>query len=241
MNIWGYALVPLVVSLVLGIMRKPKMPKGQTVTMPALLAWIGGIAVLFFGAMAVWAFMDGGDPFALSVFAAFMLLGVSLIMAYINCRITYDEKGFTVTNFWGITRTYTYDDITRLKGTKDVKLYVGERVVRIDDMAVGKTQFLFYAEARYMKTHGGRGIPITSPDGKKDFDLFNGNVENAEEFIIIYAMLLGFVVFCFGIGIHTALPPKAEDLTYSTVQVERYEVEDDTLWLYVDEEELPFI
>jgi hypothetical protein len=121
-----------------------------------------------------------------------------------------------------------------------VKLYVGERVVRIDEMAIGKTEFLCYAEARYMKTHGGRGIPITSPDGKKDFDLFNGNIENSGEFIAVYIMLLAFIVFIFGFIIYTSIPPKAEDLSYATVQVERYEVEDTTLWLYTGEEELPF-
>lgn len=240
MSFWTYLLIGFAVSALLGYMRKPKEPKGQTVALPALMAVIGGIAGVFFGGLTVWAAMDDAGIFERSVFLLFALLGVGMVLAYVNCRIHYDKQGFTVKNLWGITRSYTYDDITWLKGTKDVKLYVGERVVRIDEMAVGKTEFLCHAEARYRKTHGGRGIPIKPPNGKRNFDLFNGNVENPGEFIAVYAVLMAYVLFSLGLMVYTFVPPEAEDLTYSTVQVERYEVEENTLWLYANEEKLPY-
>ena len=240
MNVWTYALIGFVVTALLTYMRRPKSPKGQTVALPALMAVIGGIALVFFGGLTVWAYMDGAEIFELSVFVFFALLGGAMVIAYINCRISYDERGFTATNFWGITRSYTYDEITWLKGYKDVKLYVGDRVVRVDEIAIGKTEFICYADARYMKTHGGRGIPINPPDGKKGFDLFNGNVENSGEFIVIYGMLLAFVLFGLGVVVHAAIPTNPEDLNYSTVQVKGYEVEETTLRLYAEGEALSF-
>lgn len=240
MNVLTYGLIAFVVTALLTYMRRPKSPRGQTVALPALMAVIGGIALVFFGGLTVWAYVDGAEIFELSVFVFFALLGGAMVIAYINCRISYDERGFTATNFWGITRSYTYDEITWLKGYKDVNLYVGDRVVRVDEIAVGKTEFICYADARYMRTHGGRGIPINPPDGKKGFDLFNGNVENSGEIIFIYVLMLGFLLFGLGVVAYSSIPPKAEDLTYSNVYVERYEVEDDKLWLYAEGEELPF-
>lgn len=239
MNFITYLVIGVAVSALLGFMRKPKAPKGQTVTLPALMAGIGVIGVVTFAVLAVWSYEEEGLGTAL-LFLSFVLLSAWLIVAYINCRITYDEHGFTVKNFFGITRGYTYDEITWYKGTRDIKLYVGGRVVRIDEMAVGKTEFLCYAEACYMRTHGGRRLPTESPDGKKSFDLFNGNVENAGEFILAYAILVGFVLFMFGFVIYDSRPMEAEDLSYSAIQVEQYAVEDDDLWLYAEGEELPF-
>ena len=209
MNFLTYGLIAFVVTALLTYMRRPKSPKGQTVALPALMAVIGGIALAFFGGLTVWAYVDGAGIFELSVFVFFALLGGGMVMAYINCRISYDERGFTATNFWGITRSYTYDEITWLKGYKDVKLYVGNRVVRVDEIAVGKTEFICYADARYMRTHGGRGIPINPPDGKKGFDLFNGNVENSGEFIVAtdlcinYSRLLSSQLLCFELSFLT--------------------------------------
>lgn len=240
MNVLTYALIGFVVTALLTYMRRPKSPKGQTVALPALMAVIGWIDLVFFGGLTVWAYLDGAEIFELSVFVFFALLGGGMVIAYINCRISYDERGFTATNFWGITRSYTYDEITWLKGTRDIKLYVGDRVVRIDELAVGKTEFLCYAEARYMKTHGGRGIPTRSPDGKKGFDLFNGNVENPGEFIAVYVIMIVFSLGMFGFVVFDSRPLKAEELSYSDIQVERYAVEDDDLWLYADGSVIPF-
>ena len=239
MNVLTYIIIGIAVSSALGYMRKPKEPKGNTVTLPALMAVIGAVGMIVFAVLALLSYEAEGLP-TFVVLMLFELLSVSLVMAYCNCRISYDETSFTVKNFWGITRTYTYDDITWRKGTRDVTLYVGGHVVRIDELSVGKTEFLCFSEARYRKTHGGRAIPMKSPDGKRSFDLFNGNVENPYEFIIVFGVMLVLVLFMFGFLAYEALPVKAEELTHTTIRVEGYEVVEENLYLYAEGEELPF-
>lgn len=179
----------LVVWGVLALLRRPREAKDQTVVWSKGMLVIGllgcGLGLL----LALWGFLDNGPPgvIALCLGASF-LLGGDIILGYFNCRVAYREEDFTVRNFWGVKRTYTYDQITGRQGTaksRTIRLHVGGKVVKLEDFAVGREQFLSFAKKQYRKRHNGDAIPVLAP--KKD--LFNGNVENPKEQIAVFLVV----------------------------------------------------
>jgi hypothetical protein len=162
-------------------------------------------------------------------------LGASLIIAYCNCRIQYGETTFISKNFWGIKSEYTYAEITAIRGKdRDVKVYLGKHRVRIDQLAVGKNEFLSFAKKQYRKLHNGN--PIPAANAKSDFfsSIFNGNVEEPGGFIIVYSLItvlcLGMTIFCL---ISAARSDNVEVLHQSLV-FSRYEIQEKSLYVYVD-------
>ena len=184
---------------VLALLRRPREAKDQTVVWSKGMLVIGllgcGLGLL----LALWGFLDNGPlgVIALCLGASF-LLGGDIILGYFNCRVAYREEGFTVRNFWGVKRAYTYDQITGIQGTsksRTIRLHVGGKVVKLEDFTVGREQFLAFAKKQYRKGHNGEAIPVLPP--KKD--LFNGNVENPEEqiavFLVVAVVFLAVLLF----------------------------------------------
>lgn len=233
----GGLAVLITIMLVRGILSLPGKPdckESQTVALPRSLLIVGIICSAAFGITAVIILLQDGFTALAAISFVFSLLGISLVLAYLNCRIIYDESYFTYRNFWGFKYTFSYDQITAIQGkTKDVKMYVGKRVVRIDELAIGKYQFLFFAEKQYRKINQGQPIPTAV---KKD--LFNGNIEQPGVFIICY-VLVGLL--CIGAILFVAIdfaPRGADDLEYASLAFERYEIEDNSLLLYAQNDRM---
>ena len=226
-------LIILVITIlfigVFSLLRKPAKTNEQTVILPKLLPIVGSLCSGVFLIPSVILLFLNESVLLILGFIAFSLLGSSLIIAYINCRIAYSEQSFTVKNFWGIKRTYTYDEITAIQEkSMDLRLCVGKRIIRLDGLSIGNFKFLSFAKKQYRKFHNGNSIPTVKPKA----DIFNGNVERAGEFIFIY-LLIG--VFFIGILVYFAIasaPKTAEDLEYKSLSFERYEIQDENLLLY---------
>ena len=240
-----YVLIILMVAvgsvLLLGIMGINKLNdknKDCCVALPSFLWGIGMVCSCVFLVVAVICLLTSDGPsggvVGATVFTLFSALGSALILAALNCRIVYDDTFFEATNFLGIKRTYTYDRITGIQGLhQDVKLYVGDSIVRIDDMAIGKQKFLDHARKQYRIRNNGKAIPV-STNGKKD--LFYGNVESPGEFIFVY-ILIGAVIVGMLILITVDFAPKSPgDLDYATLSFDRYEVVEERLQLYTSDD-----
>ena len=111
----SFFLIPIIMSGIVAFLRQPKKREKGKVCLPKSLVIIGLIASLVFLIPAfIIAFSD--EPIWESIFFfAFSLLGITLIIAFINCRISYDEDGFVVKSFFGIKRHFTYGQITGIK------------------------------------------------------------------------------------------------------------------------------
>ncbi len=69
---------------------------------------------------------------------------------------------------------------------------------------------------------------------KSKFDIFNGNVRNPGEFILIYS-LIGLICLATLIGFAICSAPKSpEKLQYTSVQFTKYEIDDGKLLLYAE-------
>ena len=218
-------LTNIIIKLLDREMKKPRQGKENLVYLSPVLLWVGIVCTALFLIPGLIVPLCTGWSGEYLFFLAFAAFSSTLIIAYINCRIRYTEEEFTVKNFFGIRRTFRYEDIQSIQGShRDVKLKVRGRTVRIDEAAVGKLDFLRMAKKRYRTAHGGKPIPEIK---KSKWDVFNGHVDNPGEFVFGYVFMLLFMpvafVFCFLLSEPTPL----EEMTYVTAPVSRMAVAED--------------
>ena len=189
-----FAIIPIIVSGVLALLHRPKKTEKGKVCLPIALAIVGVIcSAAFLIPTFICAFSDESKETA-PVFLVLSMLCASLIVAYINCRIYYDEEGFTAKNFFGIKRRFSYDQITGIKGNMhETYLYMGKRRIMIDDFGVGGLDFIWFANKKYRKLHK---KPIPEQITK---DIFNGNIRSPGEFLFVFisigAICIALLIF----------------------------------------------
>lgn len=220
------ALVVLAAVLLYTILKRDgKQSEKQKVLLPDFCGVIGFVgAVLFHIPMTAIAFGGGGWRLFISFFA-FVCLGASLMIGRINCRIEYDESGFTVTNFIGLRRYYTYNDFTgKRQSFGKTVLYVKGRKLRIDDIAVGEEEFIDFARKQYRIRNGGsavRTLPEIEIKGA-----FRKNVNHPGEFIFVYCTILlitvGVLASLVFMYFNTTEESELEYMTVTIRNVEKY-------------------
>ena len=187
-------ILPIIVSGVLAFLKMPRKAEKGKVYLPKFFLILGLIiSTLFLIPTAITAF-SGEDIWLPIMFFIFSLIGSIFIIAFINCRIFYDNDGFTAKSFFGISRKYSYDQITGIKeNMHEDYIYLGKRRVMVDEVAVGGIEFLAFANQKYKKLHEGKPIPRIL---KTKHSIFNGNVNDEAGFIFVY-ILLSVVVVAF--------------------------------------------
>ncbi len=195
-------------------LRKPKKAKSRQVYLPIFFLLLGILVCLIVFTIMLVAYFSGASMGDLIGLSTLSFIGLILILGYWNCRITYDENGFTAKNILGIKKRYRYLDITGIsKGRRDQYLYVGKRKILLDEIAIGKNEFLSFVKKQYRISHGGQSIPQMNV--KKD--IFNGHIENPGEFIFIYIItsvfFIGGSILCMLLILS---PLKEEDTTHKT-------------------------
>lgn len=206
--------------------------KPGRVTMPKIFLGVGIFDVIAMG-VGTYFSLRFKEILPAVIFSILALLGIFLIIGYFNQRIYYSSDKFVSSNLWGVKRTYSYGDITGIMGygrNTDVKIYIGDKKIAIDRMAVGKKEFIEFALKRHRELKH-KNIPLLRAAKKKD--LFNGNIANPGEFIAVYIIIAVGVVLLFGIMLFVEFSPQTPetDLRYSTVAFNGCEVYDDELWL----------
>lgn len=221
-------LTQLVLKLLDRQLKKPKEAADHLVYLNPVLLWVGIVCTVLFlipGLIVPLATGDWGTwPFLL-----FAAMSGSLIVAYRNCRIWYDEEGFTASYFLGCRRHFTYDEIESIEGlNRDVKLKVRGCTVRVDEAAVGRREFLSYARKRYRTGHGGKPIPAVQ---NRKWDIFNGHVDNPGEFLAAYVFISLFFPVLIIILLFVSGPTPVEEMAAFTGPLEYASIEDNDLLL----------
>ena len=190
-------LQPILVNGVLVWMGQPQKVEKGKVYLHKFLAFLGAIDLALFLILAIISVFLDEALWVLITFLALALLGASLIIGFINCKIFYDEEGFAVKNFLGIKREFTYAQVTAIKeNLRESYVYMGKRKVMVDQLAVGGTEFIAQIKKKYKTINAGRNIPQLQ---KAKGDLFGGNVTDAGgvlfAYILIAILAIGFVIF----------------------------------------------
>ena len=222
-----FALIPIIVSGVLSFLRQPKKPEKGKVILSKALAIVGVICSAVLLILAFISILSNDDPGLSVAFLVISLICSLLIIAYLNCRISYDKDGFTAKNFFGIKRRFTYDQITGIKhNMHESYLYMGKRRIMIDEFGVGGLDFILFANKQYRKLHR-KPIPE-----KVTKDIFNGNIESPGEFIFVFIVIS---IICLGlmiaIGFISFWPSTPNNTTEQQVILQEFQMEKDQLIL----------
>ena len=222
----------------IALIRDPWRVEGNQVILSKLLLLIGVPGGAFFMIPTCITLFTGESPWLSLGFLLFSWLACSMIVGYLNCRITFSDTDFTVKNFLGFRRTYNYTDITKIRHTAHHDwLYVGHRRVLIDEMAVNGDRFLDMARKRYRTHHHGNAIP-TVPKSKND--LFRGNVASPGEFIFAFILVYAVLLIVFVVLLIVSRPLAADDLEFTTISPTRYSLEEEDILLYIPQSDLHF-
>ena len=225
--ILGLGCVAFVVfcSGIWSLRHPPKPQTKHSVSLPKFVGWIGCGGLIAAWVAVVLAARQGQLGAAL-VFALLSFLGITLILAYRNCRIDYDGTRFTVKAFWGRRHTYTYRDVTAIQGwSVDVRIFLGRRVVRVDQLAEGGREFTRLVRREYRR-HNGCEIPVSYRG-----DLFHGNISTPREHLFAY--LVGLLIpigMIVAIAIGSA-PVHEDDLTWRDMTAAQVQEDQEDLWL----------
>ncbi len=194
---FGVIIIPVIVRGILEYLKYPKEAEKGKVYLPGLFGIMGIIvSTLFTVPMIITAFISETICGAV-VCLVFSLLGVALVIAFVNCRIEYNEKGFSARSFFGIKREYTYNQVDAIKeNMHESYIIAGKRKIMIDEFAVGGRGFITFVKKQYRKLNDGQSLPVVR---KSKRDIFNGNVMNAGGFLFFYifmsVLLIGFGIF----------------------------------------------
>ncbi|MCC8068277.1 MAG: hypothetical protein LIO71_00690 [Ruminococcus sp.] len=189
--------------------KKKQFKKNGVVTISPIALIVGILCSILFLILTIGVYIG---------FGIFELLGISLIVAYFNCKIYYEPNQFTHKNFFGVKHTYKYSEITKIKyGTSDTIIYVGKKKISVDSMADSK-DFLRLVNSKTNQS-------VKSVKEK----LFNDNVYNAGEFIFAYGIVLVYIIGCMIFINILGKPLKLDDLICLDTKITSYEeVIDDT-------------
>ena len=234
---FGFLLVPVVILGIMMFFIKPKKDK-NVVCLPRFMALLGAIECTFFLVPTfICAYTD--QPVLLpTLFLLISLLGVVLIVAYINSRITYDESGFCAKSFFGVKRHFSYGEVSAYKENMgEYFIYVGKKRVMVDKISLQSGDFLKRVKKEYSKSHGGAPIPEIK---KSKLDIFKGNVKEPTSFLIVFIILGIALIAFFGFILYYAyLNPYSEKNTEaSEVQFSSYEVGKSEIIMHSTDKEL---
>ena len=178
--------------------------------------------------------MDGDWMFAL--FGTIVLASICMMTAYLNCVIWYDDEGFVARNFFGIRRSCSYAEVDGVKGWKDRKIYFNGYCIMIDEISIGADEFMDALYKGYRKATG-RHVPAFKPK----WDPMNGHLEHPWGYFILW-ITLGLACIAFALLMLFVMTGETDpaDVTVRSVQFSRYDVDDESLLLYVDGEERPY-
>lgn len=225
-----FAIIPIIVNGVFAFLRKPKTAEKGKVHLPKFFAILGTItSTIFLIPTIITAFSDE-DIWVPIVFLVFSLLGATLIIAFMNCRISYDDDGFVAKTFFGIKRKVSYDQVTAIKeNMHETYIYVGKRRVMVDEFSIGGKDFITFVKKKYRTLHNGKSLPKIT---KTKNDIFNGHVNDVAGFYFAYSLvfviLVGFIVF---LVCESCIPKNVNNTVEQTVTFISCDVKEDEVIL----------
>ena len=188
--------VPIIVSIVLSMMEQGKEVSAKGVVHMPKYAWTLGLILSALAVcICITCLLATLPEWAWIVAIAAGALGFVFLMMYRSLHITYDKKSFRVKRLFRAPKTYHYDEITGVTfGAGDqYMLHLKKGRIFVDNLAVGGTEFLYYAQVKWLECGLGDEFP------EKRSRLFNGYLLNPGEFFIVLlivpVMLTGLLIW----------------------------------------------
>ena len=218
---------------------KRKTWEGEKVVhLPFYLAVIGMVCGGILCVPTIVCALDGEWMFAF--FGAVVLVCDSMMAAYLNCVIWYDDKGFLTRNFFGVKRECLFSEVEGIRTGKDRRIFFHGHSVLIDEISCGGDAFI-EAVDRGHKRMTGRWVPA-STSFKRKWDPMNGHIDYPWFYFSLW-VFLGLICVATPIMIAVSMTGETDpaDVTMYRVTFTEYEVDGSELHLYAEGEDVPFI
>ncbi len=191
-----FLFVPIIVSVVLTLMESGKGAAAKGVVHMPRFAWSSGLILSAITAcICIAGLLTSLAEWAWIIAVAVGSLGVVFLLMYRSLQIKYDKKNFRVKRLFRAPKTYHYDEITGVTfGAGDqYTLHLKKGRIFVDNLAVGGTEFLYYAQVKWLECGLGDEFP------EKKSRLFNGYLLNPMEFfitlLIVPVMFTGLLIW----------------------------------------------
>lgn len=237
------AFVVLSIACIAEALKRSKTHK-KAVYLPTPMVWIGGVCNITFLSIG-WAATCSEGVLGLTIlFGMFVLLGMSLMLAWKNCYVSYDKKGFTHKNFLGRCRSFSYEEVTAWEmgrgNSMEAHLYVGKKKIPFSMLDKSASGFLIKVFDAYRKSHKGTHIP-NRHDFQKNKIGFRAHVHNPGEFLAIFIMVIAFIVgVMIWIAVDGLQPIDENDGQKHVLTFDAWSITDDNFLLHTTQETAPF-
>lgn len=212
--------------------------KGRVVYLPFWLALFGMICGGILSIPTVLCAIDRDWLFVL--FAVVVLSCDCMMLAYLNCVIWYDDKGFLARNFFGVKKECGFAAVEGIRFGKDQRIFFQGHCVVIDEISYGSEDFIAALDSGHKKATG-KWIPTYSSSRWK-WDPMNGNIDYPWFYFFLWVFMILLCIFILAamlISMTSETDPD-EVRMYSTSFIE-YKIDGEELCLYAREDGLSFI
>ena len=152
----------LIAEIIIGLLRLIRKTNGKTVCLPKFFFTSGTVASIIFIIIVAITLYNGEESWIPILFSVFSIISLMLTVAYLNCRITYDESEIICRNLLGFTKKYSYDDIIGIENwdSEDLIFFGKEqKVISVDYCLLGGIEFVVFINKKYSLLHMGKDIP----------------------------------------------------------------------------------
>ncbi|MGB7594732.1 MAG: hypothetical protein WBL80_04150 [Erysipelotrichaceae bacterium] len=233
------SLISLVVTGTMKWLRnRSQISEEGIVKLPRLILFVGILMIVFFGIFALIIYFVSKEVWVALFFLCISLSGAFFIIAWLNGEIIYDKQYITRKTFFGRKQTYSYYDITKIRESKDTRIFFGKHSIFIDEIAIGGRRFINFTKIQYANTHDGFEIPKAK---RSRLDLFDGHVDSYGEFVffyvLFYAIIIGFTVFIAVIS----SPISIDNLEHLQTTFTYYQIDKKELIFYKTPSDLTYV
>lgn len=199
------------------------------------------------------AYFQDGSLLCSIVFSLIAFVAMSLMILWSNCKITYDESGFTHKNYFGFNKRFTYEQVTAWYDD-DSELFVSSLCVADKKIYFSLDcdevdEFCQLIRSCYEQTHNNEHIPtIRKARGERDTKKrknnlrgFRNNVPNAKDYPVVILLIAVPLIICLVFSIIDSYKNvDISDLDGYKVNFYDYYVDGQDLYLVSSKEEIPF-
>lgn len=142
-----------------------KQPEGyKCVSLPDYTLVVGIITIIFTLLIFVLSLMLKAPVWVPILWIVFSLLGISLIIAWKNVKILYNDEKIIETTFLGKENHYTYDEFVSCEEKSQqqiIRYYTANgRVLKVNQSIEDAIYLDISIKSKYKKLHNNKNIPI---------------------------------------------------------------------------------